>query len=492
MKKIITPLFLLFLNQIAFAQAKIITVSTTDVVGGTATNYVAGGNTYNWATSPNNVQKRVTSFSTAAGNFGYASALAGVVKLKRSTGGPTGDFSLVWSEASVTASPYNMQAAMPVNMESYFSANIFNKGTDNLFDNSNTNSNNIERLDWILSAGYSTANVTKTGFAVFERGADDVHDPFDIAAVTGLDVSGNPNAYGPVLRILSTNYGNITNSSVSFRILKGASGTNLLDATTNTQNRGGVFLSLSDLGITAGATVYGYSLLAADFPSGATSADIVNTSNTTNFPVNTGNTGNPGGIDLIATTGIFADVTVLPISIESFTAKQENYNKLYWKITDTENEINNFTILKSTNAVDFFEIGNVKSINNIDNYNFTDYNSAKNYTNCYYKLVIKKKNGQSVFSSIVKINGIKNTAATIFPNPVLTDAVINCNVLIDGYINMLIINTKGEEIISQKTKVQKGSNNIQLKKVEALKPGAYIVKIILPDEQAQSIPFIKK
>lgn len=57
---------------------------------------------------------------------------------------------------------------------------------------------------------------------------------------------------------------------------------------------------------------------------------------------------------------------------------------------------------------------------------------------------------------------------------------------------MLIINTKGEEILSQKTKVQKGSNNIQLKRVEALKPGAYIVKIILPDEQAQSIAFIKK
>jgi len=276
---------------------------------------------------------------------------------------------------------------------------------------------------------------------------------------------------------------------VSYRILKGASGTNLLDASTNTQNRGGVFLSLSDLGITAGATVYGYSLLSPDFPPNATSTDIVNTSNTTNFPVNTGTT---GGIDLIATTGIFADVTVLPISIESFTANKENYNKLYWKITDPENEINNFTILKSTNAVDFFEIGNVKSINNIDNYNFIDYNSAKNYTNCYYKLVIKKKNGQTVFSSIVKINGIKNTAATILPNPVLTDAVINCNVLKDGYINMLIINTKGEEIISQKTKVQKGSNNIQLKKVEALKPGAYIVKIILPDEQAQSIPFIKK
>jgi len=490
MKKIITPLFLLFLNQIAFAQAKITTVSTTDVAGGTATNYVVGGNTYNWATSPNNVQKRVTGFSTAAGSFGYASALAGVVKLKRSTGGTTtGDFSLVWSEASVTASPFNIQAAMPANMESYFSANIFNKGTDNLFDNANANSNNIERLDWILSSGYSTANVTKAGFAVFERGVDGAHDPFDIAAITGLDVSGNPNAYGPVLRILSTNYGNITNSTVSYRILKGASGTNLLDAGTNTQNRGGVFLSLSDLGITAGATVYGYSLLAADFPSGATSADIVNTSNTTNFPVNTGT---PGGIDLIATTGIFADVTVLPISIESFTAKKENYNKLYWKITDPENEINNFTILKSTNAVDFFEIGNVKSINNIDNYNFTDYNSVKNYTNCYYKLVIKKKNGQSVFSSIVKINGIKNTAATILPNPVLTEAVINCNVLKDGYINMLIINTKGEEILSQKTKVQKGLNNIQLKKVEALKPGAYIVKILLPDEQVQSIPFIKK
>ena len=490
MKKIITPLFLFFLNQFAFSQAKITTVSTTDIVGGTATTYVAGGNTYYWAISPNNVQKRITCFSTAAGNFAYASSLNGIVKLKRSTGGSTtGDFSLVWSEGSTTASPLNMQAAMPANMESYFSDNIFNKGTDNLFDNTSANSNNIERLDWILSTGYSTANVTKTGFAVFERGADDVHDPFDIAAITGLDVSGNPNAYGPVLRILSANYGNITNSSVSYRILKAASGTNLLDASANTQNRGGVFLSLSDLGISAGSNVFGYSLLAPDFPAGATSADIVNTSNTTNFP---NNTGGVGGIDLIATTGIFADVTVLPITIESFTAKQENYNKLNWKITDLENEIDNFSILKSTNAVDFFEIGNVRAINNNTNYNFTDYNSAKNYASCYYKLIVKKKNGQSVSSSIVKINGIKNTAAAILPNPVLRDAVINCNVIKEGYINLIIINAKGEEVSAQKIKVQRGSNNIQLNKVAALKPGAYVVKIISPDEQAQSIPFIKK
>ncbi len=490
MKKIITPLFLLFLNQIAFAQAKITAVSTTDVVGGTATTYVAGGNTYNWATSPNNVQKRVTGFTTAAGSFGYASALAGVVKLKRSTGGTTmGDFTLVWSEASVTASPFNMQAAMPANMESYFSANIFNKGTDNLFDNTSANSNNIERLDWILSAGYSTPNVTKVGFAVFERGAVGVHDAFVIAAITGLDVSGNPNAYGPIKRIVAADWGDLPTSSLSYRILKAASGTNLLDAGTNTQDRGGIFLSLSSLGIASGTTVYGYSLLAADFPPGATSADIVNTSDPTNFPINTGN---PGGIDLIATTGIFADLTVLPITVESFTAYKENYNKLSWKIVDIENEIVNFTVLKSNNAVDFFEIGNVPALINNANYNFTDYNSAKDYTNSYYKLIIKKKNGQSVSSSIVKINGIKNIAATILPNPVFANAVINCNVVKDGYINLAIINSKGEEITTQKIKVQKGSNNIQLNKVEGLKPGAYIVKIILPDEKSQSIPFIKK
>lgn len=490
MKKIITPLFLLFINQIAFAQSKITTVSTTDVIGGTATNYVAGGNTYNWATSPNNVQKRITGFSTAAGNFGYASALAGVVKLKRSTGGTTtGDFSLVWSEASVTASPFNMQAAMPANMENYFSANIFNKGTDNLFDNISSNSNNIERLDWILSAGYSTVNVAKTGFAVFERGADNVHDPFVIAAITGLDAAGNPNAYGLVKRIVSADYGNILNSSLSYRILKGASGTNLLDATTNTQNRGGVFLSLSDLGITAGATVYGYSLLAADFPAGGTSADIVNTSNTTNFPINTGD---PGGIDLIATTGIFADLTVLPITIESFTAKQENYSQLNWKITDLENEIDNFTILKSTNAFDFFEIGNVRAINDNTNYNFTDYNSANNYTDCYYKLIVKKKNGQSVSSSIVKISGVKNNAAVILPNPVLTDAIVNYSSTKDGSINLFIYTVKGERISLQNIKVQKGINVLQPTKIKDLQPGEYIIKIISMDKIAQSITFIKK
>ncbi len=492
MKKINIPLFFLFfLSSVSFAQSAITTVSTTNVTGGSATTYLNGGNTYNWATSPNNVQKSVTGFSTAAGSYGYSSALNGVVKLKRSTGGTiTGDFSLVWSEASITASPFNMQAAMPPNMESYFSANIFNKGTDNLFDNTSANSNNIERLDWILSAGYSTTNVTKTGFAVFERGADGQHDPFVIAAITGLDVSGNPNAYGAVKRIVSADYGNITNSAVAYRILKGASGTNLLDATTNTQNIGGVFLSLSDLGISAGSKVYGYSLLAPDFPAGATSADIVNTSNTTNFPINTGSV---GGIDLIATTGIFIDLTVLPVTIESFTAKEENYNKLNWKVTDVENEINNFTVLKSTNAVDFLEIGNVPYTINKTDYSFTDYNSAKSYSNNYYKFKIKKKDGQFIFSSIIKITGNKwSGAAAILPNPVFADAIINYKAINEGYINLLIYNTKGEKINNQKIKVQKGLNIIQFKKVAALYPGEYILEIMSSDEPSQSIKFIKK
>lgn len=490
LKKLTIIAIVVLLNIITFAQSPITSVTTSPVIGGTSTTYSNGGNIYNWAVSPNNTQQTLTGFSTPTGNYSYTNSLKGVVKLKRSTGGTiTGDFTLVWSEASITASPFNMQAPIPANMETYFIDHFYNKGTDNLFDNTSSNSNNIERLDWIITAGYSTPNVSKIGFAVFERGADNAHDPFVIAAITGLDVSGNPNSYGPVVRVKTTDYGNIANSTVSYRILKGASGTNLLDASTNTQNRGGVFFSLSSLGISAGNKVFGYSLLAADFPATATSADIVNTSNTTNFPINTGDA---GGIDLIATTGISNDVTILPITLQSFTAKKENYNKLSWIVSDFNNEIDHFTVLKSNNALDFFEIANVQSDNTTDHYDYTDYNSANDFSTCYYKLLIKQKGGQSNFSSIVKVNSNNKGDLIIYPNPVVSEAIIKFSSLKEENLSVMIYNIAGEKISEQEIKVEKGINILHPNKIKDLNTGAYVVKLVSNNQVTQSISFLKK
>jgi hypothetical protein len=458
------------------AQTPLTGMVTTDVASSPATTYVNGGNTYNWAVGANNIQKRITTFSSAAGSFTYSSALNGVVKMRRIDNAKiTGDFTLVWSEGTTGAAPFTMQAPMPANMEAYFDDNVYNKGTDNFFDNVSANSNNIERMDWILVSGYSTNDVNKIGFAIFERGNDNAHDPFIIAPITGVDASGNPNNYGALKQILSTNYGNIASSGVSYRIAKGASGSNLLDATANTQNRGGVFISFADLGITAGTTIYGYSIFPNDVPITSTVAQLLDVSatNSVTYPTNTGGAG--GGIDLIATTGIFIDVTVLPIKLEAFSVEQKNYNELKWIVADVENELQDFEVQKSNDGINFTTIGTVSAAANKRGYSYNDDVTVRD---CMYRIKIKKRNASFFYSDIIKIVSSGVVAGTVTPNPVKNTCTINYKATNAGEVIVAVFDITGKQVCLEKKQTLKGLNTLKINGVANLNAGQYVVKIL--------------
>jgi hypothetical protein len=488
MKNIYTLLFCFIILNKSYSQTALTGISTTDVTSTTATTYTNAPNTYNWSVGANNVQKRIAGFSSAGGNYAYSNALNGVVKMRRiNNAATTGDFSLVWCDASTVTTTFNMQAPLPANMESYFDDNIYNKGTDNLFDNTSANSNNIERLDWILSSGYSTVNTTKVGFAVFERGADNAHDAFAIAAITGLDASGNPNNYGTLKKVISNEWGNITSSSVTYRIMKGASGTNLVDAGSNSQNRGGIFLSLADLGIAANTTIYGYSIFASDVPAASTPAQLsdVSLANAVTYPTNSGAA---GGIDLIATTGIFVDATVLPIKLESFSVAQTNTNNLNWKITDYNNELLNMEIQKSVDGRNFNTIEKVLPTQLTNNYNFVD---ADNATDCLYRIKLNTQDGKFIYSTIIKVSNNKKVTATLLPNPVNYDATLNfySKQNTDAAIN--IYDATGKKISSEKINIAKGINGIKPNNIASLKAGQYVLVISIQNEKSESIRFVK-
>jgi hypothetical protein len=94
-------------------------------------------------------------------------------------------------------------------------------------------------------------------------------------------------------------------------------------STSGTQNIGGVFLSLDDLGIANTIKIYGYSIFAADLPANAKATDLVNYKNATFFPTNT-NSGTQGGIDLIALTGVLSiqNSVILPPTAENIILPQ--------------------------------------------------------------------------------------------------------------------------------------------------------------------------
>jgi len=341
MKKVYPPIYaliILFFANESFGQKAVINVSKTSVTSATSLSYRvagAGGSAFSdklldysfgTATQSTNNTKTLVDFTIGSDVYTYAQNGNSTVKIRRVNNTEVkGTRTLLWVEKHAAAKATEVAVINPYNdnMELAFASNSLNQGTDNLFANQgdgNGNNNNIERLDVVFQGGLISDANTRVGFAMFERGADNAHDPFVIAAITDIDVNGNPTSYSNPIRVNTQDYGNLASSSTDYYVVRRdiSKESNLKMSTSGTQSIGGVFLSLSDLGIASTVKIYGYSIFAADLPGNAKAADLVNYNNATFFPTNT-NSSNDGGIDLIALTGVLSikNAVILPPTAEN-------------------------------------------------------------------------------------------------------------------------------------------------------------------------------
>lgn len=331
---------ILFFANDSFGQTAIVNVSKASVTSSTSLSYSAAGASessfsnksfdysFGSATQSGNNTKTLVDFTIGSDIYTYAQNGNSTVKIRRVDNAVVqGSRTLLWVEQLASATSTQVAVINPYNdnMELAFASNSLNQGTDNLFSNQgdgNGNNNNIERLDVVFQGGLISDANTKVGFAMFERGVDNAHDPFVIAAITGVDVDGNPTSFGNPIRVNTGDYGNLPSSSANYYVVRRdiSKEANLKMSTSGTQSIGGVFLSLSDLGIASTVKIYGYSIFAADLPLNAKAVDLVNYNNSTFFPTNT-NSSTGGGIDLIALTGVLSikNTVILPPTAENIT-----------------------------------------------------------------------------------------------------------------------------------------------------------------------------
>lgn len=172
---------------------------------------------------------------------------------------------------------------------------VVKAGTDNIFVNfpdGTTAFNNIERVDFITPGGITapSTGLDKIGFLLLDRGGN---DPFKIAAITKLDPDPEQYIYGPVVGVGAGIWvgetliakTNVHSDQCGTKVLN----TNILSSPSN-QKLAGVFVSYQDLGISAGQTFYGYSVVGNDV--------TVSIKQFSTFPKSTGST--PGGWDMTA------------------------------------------------------------------------------------------------------------------------------------------------------------------------------------------------
>ncbi|MDG2616960.1 DUF4347 domain-containing protein, partial [Thermoleptolyngbya sichuanensis XZ-Cy5] len=259
--------------------------------------------TYNFPVGTNN--NLVISGFTAASSTYNLVQLVDQLKLRRvpnANVSNAGGRQVFWYEIQNLNSSGNVLNLRPsrINtMEEALLGNVINRGVDNVFANQGDNNiNNIERIDFIASGGLTAptaANLNDIGFLLLERGGN---DPLTIAAITAVDASGNPTAYGP-LQVVPAGAWGTSGFNLATAVLNdmGAGGDPRFSSNIAAQNIGGVFLSYSALGLGAGQTFFGYSVFPNDV-----GTDLVNL---TDAALNSSSASGQGGLDLVAGGGIF-------------------------------------------------------------------------------------------------------------------------------------------------------------------------------------------
>jgi hypothetical protein len=491
MSKSLLTAALSIITLCASAQTKITSILTNDTWNAGGGSYVSNGVTYQWAQNPNNVSRKVVGFSSANSNYDLQTNVQGQIKLRRKNNAAiNGDYNLVFTEGYAAGSLNSMSTPMPNNMEIYLGDNGYNKGAENLFDNTGNNKNNIERLDWISTNGISVADNTKFGFVVMQKGNDGDYMPVNMAAITAIDASGNPTAYGPVVNINDLQWENIFNSSFSNRVNKATAGNQLLNAGGGTHSRAGNYVTLAQLGINSNVTTYGYSIFGADLPITNSATNLVSIADNNAFP--------PTsccycGFDFLAVTGLFKEAESLPLAIQSFVGNKIDGNKNAISFTTNNyfNQMKSIELMKSYDGITYYTCKEFAP-NFSNNYNFIDEKLGATIKT-YYRIKINKLAGAPIVSGILKINNDRDvTNFELVSNPVKSNVTFAYKSTTSTKLQANIVDLYGKTISTNAVTIQTGTNLVSLNSSSTLANGIYLLQIYKNGALESSIRFMKQ
>lgn len=376
------------------------------------------------------------------------------------------------------------QVANHAYMERVMKEGMVNRGSDNVFNNdasSDLTFNNIERVDFVYKSGMSTIYPTSAGFLIAERGGNDA---FKIAAITAVDVNGNPTSFGSVLTVNTTAYGAAIATLPSYVMRKDVSDNALRPfSLVPAQAVKSVFIRLSDLGITTLQKVYGYALMGADVTA-TTSAQVLNYTNGTYFPTNT--TSATGGMDLASAPGIFHTDLVLSVHFLDMKGQSKNgMQVLAWKDEDFR-AVREYQVEKSLDGEHFEKIGIVDPAGASGVYQFTD--KQFNAT-AWYRIRVVNHTGGFYNSDTYYARSTKSMAdLSVFPNPATDYLTVSLSGDAQQATRISIYSTDGREQASW----QAGNNSRQYRiGLQQLPRGQYFIKITSGEQVVASKQFMK-
>jgi hypothetical protein len=176
----------------------------------------------------------------------------------------------------------------------------------------------------------------------------------------------------------------------------------------------------------------------------------------------------------------FMPTAILPVVLNRF-AVVLTYNQQVEISWATSQEVNSdyFAIQRSSDAVNFNEIGKVKSkgFSSINtDYSFTDPESLNGTR--YYRLQMVDRDGKYVYSKIISISSdAKIASVVVFNNPFTDQVRLMVNAADADNMRFTMTDLIGRVCLQKYHAIQKGSNLIDLQSSNALSAGIYFLNI---------------
>lgn len=398
-----------------------------------------------------------------------------IIKLRRVNNAEVaGNRSILFLESAIAPAVscppdqlYSFKSPYQDDMEVALSTNYVNQGTDNIFANTGNehgNNNNIERIDVLFPQGISAAATGEAGFVVLERGNNTTHDAFRIAAVTALDPSGNPAAFGPLRTCMPGNgtyngsWGHPAledgNHNLSVYVMRKEETEGQLQASAAiNQQLGAVFFSLHDLGVAANQVIYGYALLAADGMENPTSEQLLNLTDANVYPLNT-NDVMGGGLDLVAVNGFFQTATTLKgYEVHLKGSWQGEKAVLQWTLKEWP--ANSYAELQG--SADGNDFSTVQTFVVPGSYYANSYTAVQEGVT-YYRLKVQSPQGEVVHSNIIQVKGTYR-AVQIYPTQIQRSQPVRLKGIQDGTYTVILTSASGETYVAS-VNVQNGTGLI--------------------------------
>jgi hypothetical protein len=172
----------------------------------------------------------------------------------------------------------------------------------------------------------------------------------------------------------------------------------------------------------------------------------------------------------------------LPVTLITFTATNDNNERVVLNWTSAEETGNGFYTIERGNETDHFEgIATIPGAGNSQgllDYTFID--KAPLTGNSYYRLRQTDFNGKSTVTEVIRVflTNLQDTKFQLYPNPSKSGEILKIGYLCSQkeQVKVQVISSQGRLITTSEQTLLPGSHNFKLK-TTGLLPGVYIIKM---------------